>query len=181
MVNAQLGVAPYDVLVTGLTEVTGLPFGVISILLASVWIGIGCLLGVRPGVGTVVLTLAVGPLFDLGFAIAPEPDALLLRAPMFLGGAVITGLAVALLISARLGSPGFEMAMLGLSSRGLSLRWVRTGLEFLAFSIGWALGGQVGIGTVVFALAFGHLLHGWLTVLGESTTPDEVEDAAASV
>jgi uncharacterized membrane protein YczE len=96
------------------------------------------------------------------------PDALGARLAMLLGGVVLNGLAGALYIGSQLGPGPRDGLMTGLVRRtGLSVRLVRTSLEVIVLVVGWLLGGAVGLGTVVYALAIGPLVHAmlpWCTV-----------------
>jgi uncharacterized membrane protein YczE len=89
----------------------------------------------------------------------PTPDALGTRSALLLGGVVLNGLAGALYIGAQLGPGPRDGLMTGLVRRtGLSVRLVRTTLEVTVLAVGFLLGGTVGLGTVLYALAIGPLL-----------------------
>ena len=96
-----------------------------------------------------------------------------------IGGVALCGLASALYIGAQLGRGPRDGLMTGLSRRtGLSLRLVRTGLEVAVVVIGLLLGGVLGLGTVVYALAIGpltQLMLPWLTV--DVTAPAQAAES----
>jgi uncharacterized membrane protein YczE len=163
--DARLGVSPWDVLHQGIADRTGLTFGTVVVL-----VGLGVLLfwiplGQRPGIGTVVNTLTVGYIVDLFLSLQPEPTVLVWRWAYLLAGIVICALGMAAYIGAGLGPGPRDGLMTGLAARGLPLWSVRTGLELVALAIGWVLGGDAGVGTVLFALGIGPLGHWFLARL----------------
>lgn len=100
---------------------------------------------------------------DLTLSTTPEQHDLLPRAGLLLGGIVLNGIAGALYIGSQLGPGSRDGLMTGLHRRtGISLRVVRTTLELSVLVIGWLLGGVVGLGTVLYALAIGPLVQFFL-------------------
>jgi uncharacterized membrane protein YczE len=171
---ARLGVSPYDVLHQGVAERTGLSFGTVVVLL-----GLLILLGwiplrQRPGIGTVLNTLTVGFVVDLGLYLLPEPDLLAWRVAFLLTGIVITALGIGLYIGSGLGPGPRDGLMTGIAAKGYAIWKVRTALELIALVIGWTLGGDVGVGTVLFAFSIGPLGHVFLSRLhlGSPETPE---------
>jgi uncharacterized membrane protein YczE len=162
---ARLGVSPYDVLHQGLADTTGLSFGTVVVLLGLLILLLWIPLGQRFGIGTVINTLSVGFIVDGVLQVLPEPDSLALRWPMLLGGIVVTALGMALYIGAGLGPGPRDGLMTGLAAKGYPLWAVRTVLEMTALAAGWVLGGDVGIGTVLFAFGIGPLGHWFLARL----------------
>jgi len=165
ILQARLGVSPYDVLHQGLSEVTGLSFGTVVVLLGLVILVVWIPLGQRLGVGTVINTLTIGFMTDAFLELVPEPDKLVWRWPMLLGGILITSFGMACYIGAGLGPGPRDGLMTGLAAKGFPLWMVRTVLELTALVCGWALGGDVGVGTVLFALGIGPLGHWFLVRL----------------
>jgi uncharacterized membrane protein YczE len=118
LVRSNLGVAPFDVLNTGLNEVTELSFGLCFILMSAVFFGTGYLLGAKLGWACLGGTLTIGVMVNLVLRAVPERDALALRVPFLLGGILI--IAVAICLSAtELGAGPTEVMMLGLVNRRL--------------------------------------------------------------
>lgn len=113
----------------------------------------------RPGFGTISNALVIGPVIDLALLVIPTPHALALRWATMLSGVVLNGVATGAYMGAGLGPGPRDGLMVGLSARGRSLRVVRTSIELTVLIAGWALGGTVGIGTVVYALGIGPLVH----------------------
>lgn len=157
--HARLGVAPYDVLHQGLSQVTGLSFGAVVVLLGLVILLVWIPLRQRPGIGTVVNTLTVGWIIDLVLHLLPDTGVLAARWLLLLGGIVVAALGMGLYIGAGLGPGPRDGVMTGIAAKGVPLWLVRTALELAALVSGWVLGGDVGIGTVLFALGIGPLGH----------------------
>jgi uncharacterized membrane protein YczE len=166
MAEAGLGLGPWDVLHQGLALHTGLSLGSLNIA-----VGVGVLLlwlplRQRPGIGTVLNVLVIGLVVDLTLALLPEPEHLAVRVPAMLAGVVLMGVGSGLYIGAGLGPGPRDGLMTGVAARGHSVRSVRTALEVTVLVLGWALGGTVGVGTVVLALAIGPLVQASLEWLG---------------
>ncbi|RIX28881.1 membrane protein YczE [Amnibacterium setariae] len=158
ILRAQLGVGPWDVLAQGLARVTGVPFGLVTngigALLLLLWIP----LRQRPGVGTLLNVLLVGTAAQAVLDLTTPPDGLLLRIGLLVGGMVLLAVATAVYVGAELGAGPRDGLMLGLHRRLGWPVWVARGVvEGSALLAGWLLGGNVGIGTVVFALGIGPL------------------------
>ncbi|RJQ80315.1 hypothetical protein D5S17_07550 [Pseudonocardiaceae bacterium YIM PH 21723] len=153
--KAGLGLDPWGVLHQGLSIQTGLSIGTWVILMSLVVLVLWIPLRQRPGWGTVANTLTVGLFLDGSLWILPTAHTLIWQILMVIGAVVITGLASGLYIGADLGTGPRDGLMTGLARRGLSLRVARTGVELTVLVAGWLLGGQVGVATVVFAVAIG--------------------------
>ena len=162
MVEAGLGVSPYDVLHQGLADLTGLSFGTVVILLGTLVLIVWIPLGQRFGIGTVINTVTVGLIVDAFLEWSPTPETIGLRWVYLLGGIVIIAFGVGLYIGAGLGPGPRDGLMTGIAAKGYPLWIVRTGLELTALIAGWLLGGDVGIGTVLFAFGIGPLGHYFL-------------------
>jgi len=165
IIQARLGVSPYDVLHQGLADVTGLSFGVVVVLLGLVILVAWIPLGQPFGIGTLINTLTVGFVVDAGLHLIDAPEGLALRWTMLLVGIVVTALGIGLYIGAGLGPGPRDGLMTGIAAKGFPLWVVRTLLELAALAIGWALGGDVGVGTVLFAFGIGPLGHWFLARL----------------
>ena len=159
MLRAELGVMPWTVLDQGLSEVFGLQVGTWSIIVGAVVLALWIPLRSRPGIGTLANVLLIGLSINATLAVLPAAHTLPVQVPLLLGGIVLNGLATGAYIGAGLGPGPRDGLSTGLAARGLSLRLVRTGIEVGVLAVGWALGGVVGVGTVLYALAIGPLTH----------------------
>lgn len=160
MVRGALGVAPWDVLTQGIGKQTGLEFGLITNLIGVFVLMLWIPIRQKPGVGTVANVLLIGPSAQLGLWLIPEPTELIARILLLAGGLLLIALATGLYIGARFGPGPRDGLMTGIHHKfGWKLWVVRTALEVTVLSIGWLLGGNVGIGTVAFALLIGPMVN----------------------
>lgn len=172
MIRADLGLAPWDVLHSGLTQHVPITIGQAVVIMSFVVLLLWIPLREKPGLGTISNALVVGFSADATLALLGDPDALWVRAAMMLGGIALCALATAMYIGAQLGRGPRDGLMTGLARRtGRSLRLVRTGLEVTVVLIGLLLGGTLGLGTVLYALAIGPLTQLWLPawIVSENT------------
>lgn len=168
LVQAGLGLDPWDVFHQGLTHHLPLSFGQVVIVVGAIVLLAWIPLRQRPGIGTVLNVVVIGLAADAGIALVPAPDALWARVMLLTVGVVGNALAGALYIGARLGPGPRDGLWVAIVERtGLSVRLVRTGIEVTALGAGFLLGGTVGVGTVVYALAIGPLIQAFLGVLPE--------------
>ncbi len=154
-----LGVDPWDVLHQGLSRTFGLGVGTWAILASVVVLLFWIPMRQLPGVGTIANALTVGTVIDLVLGAVSPPHALSVRAAVLVAGILLNGIATGLYIGAGLGPGPRDGLMTGIAARGHPIRVVRTGIEVTVLVIGWILGGTVGIGTVLYALAIGPLAH----------------------
>lgn len=159
MVQARLGLGPWDVLHQGLARRLGLQIGWIVILVSAVVLLAWVPLRQRPGLGTISNLVLVGLVTNVALAVVPAPDALAARIAMLASGIVLNAAATALYIGAGLGPGPRDGIMTALASRGYSIRVVRTSIEASVVVLGFLLGGSVGIGTIAYALLIGPLVH----------------------
>ena len=163
MVRADLGLNPWDVFHQGLFEQVGGSFGTVVIAVGAAVMLLWIPLRQRPGFGTIANMIVIGLAADFSLGFLPHPEGLPLRAAWLVGGIVLNGIAGGAYIGAALGPGPRDGLMTGLSARtGWPLRRVRTGIEVAALAIGVALGGTIGVGTVLYAVAIGPLVHFFL-------------------
>lgn len=166
MIEAGLGLDPWDVFHQGLTHYLPMTFGQITILVGAAVLVLWIPLKQWPGIGTILNVLLIGIAVDQGLALLHQPDSLVLRAVMLVSGVVLNGLAGALYIGAHLGPGPRDGLFLGLVRRtGYSIRLMRTSVEVTVLVIGWLLGGTIGVGTVLYALAIGPLVQLFLPLV----------------
>ncbi len=160
MVIAGVGVSPWDVLAQGFARVTTLDFGLVTILLSGVVLLLWIPLRQKPGIGTLANALSVGAVAQLVLWFVPAPDQIWAKVLVFAAGLVVVAVATGLYIGAELGPGPRDGLMTGLVRRtGWPVWAVRTGIEVAVTAIGWALCGNVGIGTIAFALLIGPMVH----------------------
>lgn len=183
LVRSMLGAAPWDVLTLGVSNHVPFSFGMVIILVSVVVLLCWIPLRERPGLGTVLNALLVGPAADLALLVIPEVSALWGRALMMIAGVVMVGLATGLYIGARFGPGPRDGLMTGLHRvTGQPIWVVRTTLEIVVVTLGWLLGGVFGVGTMVFALAIGPLCQVFIPLFDMAPRPQsDPEPAEASV
>lgn len=162
VLEARLGVSPWDVLHQGLSDATGLSFGAVVVAVGLVVLVLWIPIRQRVGIGTVINTFSIGFIVDACRDALPRVHEPGWRWLMLIGGIVIAGVGVGLYIGAGLGSGPRDGLMTGLAAKGYPLWIVRTVLELSALGAGWVLGGDVGAGTVLFAFSIGPLGHWFL-------------------
>ncbi|MFG2605495.1 YitT family protein [Streptomyces sp. NPDC048514] len=181
LVRAGLGMEPWGVLHQGLAERTGLTIGVVSIVVGAAVLLLWLPLRQRPGLGTVSNVFVVGLAMDGTLALVPDSRALAVRIPLLLAGIASNGVATGLYIAASFGPGPRDGLMTGLHRRtGRSIRLVRTLIEAVVVVTGFALGGTVGVGTVLYAVAIGPMAQLFLRVFAVPAAPDGSTVVAAA-
>ncbi len=175
LIRADLGLDPWDVFHQGLADRLSLSFGTVVIITGAVVLLLWIPMRQRPGIGTVSNIFVIGLAADLGLWLIPDLQSLTLRVAFLLGGILIIGVASGAYIGAGLGPGPRDGLMTGIVARtGGSVRVVRTGIELSVLAIGWMLGGTVGVGTLLYALAIGPIVHVTLpffTIRGSDEAP----------
>lgn len=177
MLRGAVGVPPWDVLAQGLALHTVIPFGfwtnIIGFAVLLLWIP----LRERIRVGTVLNALVVGPVAQVGLWLLPEQESLWVRIPMFIGGMLIVAVGTGFYLGAQLGAGPRDGVMTGLHRRfGLPIWVARTGIEVVVLAAGWLLGGNVGLGTLAFALLIGPLVGFTIPRLTVTLPPETIAD-----
>jgi len=158
MVRAGIGLSPWDVLAQGLSFKSGIEFGWITNLVGLVVLAFWIPLRQRPGLGTILNVLLIGPSAQLGLDLLPQQTELWAQVLFFAAGLALLAVATGLYIGPRMGPGPRDGLMTGLHARtGRPIWMVRTAIEVTALIIGWVLGGNVGVGTLAFALLVGPL------------------------
>lgn len=183
-IRAGLGLDPWDVFHQGVSEKTGFSIGVVVIAVSFLVLLLWIPLRQMPGIGTIANAVLVGLFADLGLWLIPEFSHLGGQIAMLAGAVILNGIASACYIGARLGPGARDGLMTGLVRRtGWSVRLVRTGIEVVVLAVGFLLGGSVGVGTVVYALAIGPIVQVLLPKFmvperAKATAPTEAVAAA---
>lgn len=183
IVRADLGLDPWDVLSQGVferfAEAAGLGFGMVVNLIGMAVLLLWIPLRQKPGIGTIANVLVIGSVAGLALRYIPADPVLPVRSLFLATGIVLNGVASGAYIGAGLGPGPRDGLMTGLVARtGWPIKVVRTAIELTVVVAGWALGGSVGVGTILYALAIGPLVQIFLPVFtvgkeeGRKTLPD---------
>ncbi|QFY10695.1 hypothetical protein GBF35_32445 [Nonomuraea phyllanthi] len=156
-VESGLGNDPWDVFHQGLAVRIGLSIGTVIIGIGALVMLLWIPLKQRPGIGTISNVLFLGLFADAAIFVLPTPSHLALQALYLALGVPAIALATVLYIGAGMGPGPRDGIMTGLVRLGLSVRLGRFLIEVTVLAAGWLLGGTVGVGTLVFALAIGPL------------------------
>jgi len=159
-IRAGLGLDPWDVFHQGLANRSGLSIGVVVIAVSFLVLLLWIPLRQMPGFGTLCNAILVGVFADIGLAVIPPVTHLAAQIGLLAGAVLVNAVASALYIGAGFGPGARDGLMTGLARRtGWTVRFSRTLIEVTVLAAGWLLGGSVGVGTVVYALAIGPLVH----------------------
>jgi uncharacterized membrane protein YczE len=172
MIRARLGLGPWDVFHQGLAARLGLPFGWVVIAFSAVVLLLWIPLRQRPGLGTICNALVVGLAVDAALGVLPSASSPAVRVAFLLAGILANGVATGLYIGAGLGPGPRDGLMTGLARHGFSIRRARTAIELSVLTAGWMLGGTVGIGTIMYAVSIGPLVHVFLPRLTVTAPPE---------
>jgi uncharacterized membrane protein YczE len=160
MVRADLGLGPWDAFHQGLAKQFGVKIGTTAMVVGAV-VMLGWLpLKQKPGIGTVMNVLCIGPMTNIALDYIHTPDGIVARWALMLGGIVVISIGSALYLPTKLGAGPRDGLMLGVHQKfGLSIRVARTLVEISVLVAGYFLGGTVGYGTLAFACLIGPLVH----------------------
>ncbi|SOE00156.1 Uncharacterized membrane protein YczE [Blastococcus haudaquaticus] len=180
IVTSTLGNMPWDVLHQGLADRLDRSIGTVAIAVGALVLLAWLPLRQRPGLGTVSNVVVLGLVLDATLAVLPDPTSLPARAGFLVAGILLNGVATAAYIGVHLGPGPRDGLMTGLVRRtGRSVRLVRTSIEVAVVAVGWLLGGTLGIGTVLYAVAIGPLVQVLLPLLSVSPAGRPTRPAAA--
>ena len=171
LVTADLGLDPWDVFHQGLSRTFGIRLGTVVVVASLAVLVLWIPLRQRPGLGTVLNALLVGVVFEVAIAVLGDVDSSFTRWATLRAAITLNAVATGMYVGAGLGPGPRDGLMTGIANRGHSIRLVRTGIELGALAVGVLLGGSVGIGTVVFAVSIGPLVHLTLPVFTITNHP----------
>ena len=159
-IRSDLGVDPWDVFHLGVGMQLGMTIGTVIIVTGAAVLLLWIPLRQMPGLGTISNVICIGLAADASMALIPELDSLPVRIAFLVSGIVMNAIATSMYIGAGFGPGPRDGLMTGLVARtGWPVKWVRTAIEVAVVAIGWLLGGSVGLGTILYAVAIGPLVH----------------------
>ncbi len=161
MIHANIGLSPWDVLHQGISLKTGLTMGQISIGVGVIIIIIDAFMGEGIGFATLGNVFLIGTFLDVfeGLNIVPYANNLFTGIVMMLIGIILAAIATVLYLKPALGSGPRDGLMLAINKRSSkSVGTIRTIIELTALTVGWILGGSVGIGTIISGFGLGYAI-----------------------
>ena len=181
MVRAGLGLDPWDVFHQGLSRRLDWSLGTVVLVVGALVLLLWVPLRQRPGLGTVSNIVVIAVAVDATLAVLPDAQGLPLRVLLLALGVVGNAAATAAYLGAGFGPGPRDGLMTGLVRRtGGSVRVVRTAIEVVVLAVGWVLGGDVGLGTVAYAVGIGPLVHLLLPVFARPAAPAPPERLTGS-
>lgn len=167
MLRSELGLGPWDVFHTGVNNLTGLTVGTASLVMGILVVAGAWWLGERPALGTVINMVLIAVFIDLMIPIVPPAGSAVAALAYYLSALVIAGICSGMYISTGLGKgPRDALTMVLTRRTRLSVRQARTSVEVVVLALGWAMGGMVGVGTLLFAFLMGPAMQWGLQLFG---------------
>ena len=158
LIRAELGLPPYDVLLSAVARDLGMTHGQAGWVIAGSLLIVATLLGRRPRLATLVWILSNGLAIDAALPLIESPAALPTRLLFAAAGTCGIAAGVALVVHSGGTGGAFELIIKAMGDRGLRPVPVRTALELTTLASGLALAGDAGLVTIAFALTFGPLV-----------------------
>ena len=156
LIVSSTGASPWSVLAQGISLNAALSIGAITILISVVVLIFWIPLNQRPGIGTILNALIVGLMIDVSIKFVPTPESYVSQLLLAIVAVLTVGLGGGIYLVANLGAGPRDGLMVGLQQKTSSpIAAVRAFLEITVMSIGWYLGGTVGVGTLLFAFGIG--------------------------
>ena len=150
------GASPWSVLAQGISLHIDLSIGVITFFVSSFVLFLWFFLDQKPGIGTIMNIIIISIMIDVSIAFVPTPENYISQLLLAIFAVLIVGLGSGFYLIANLGPGPRDGLMVGLQRKtNLPIALVRVFLEIIVVSIGWYLGGTVGIGTLLFAFGVG--------------------------
>ena len=156
IIGSGSGVSPWTVLAQGISSKTDLSIGVatflISIFILIFWVPLKQI----PGIGTIFNAIIIASAIDLTLGFIPKPELIYLKIMQASFGILIVGIGSGIYLASNLGPGPRDGLMIGLQQKtNTSIPLIRTIIEITAVTVGWFLGGIVGIGTILFVFGIG--------------------------
>ncbi len=155
---ANLGLGPWGVLHDGISKTINITYGQAGIMTSLISLLLWIPLKQKPGIATIFDAFWIGLTADFVINIIPDAPSLVIQTIYLITGITLIGLGTAIYVGGDLGAGPRDGIMVGLEKLGLKIGTARTLLEFVAFSIGFLLGGKIGIASIIIVLSIGRVL-----------------------
>ena len=165
------GASPWSVLAQGISNYIDLSIGTITFLISFFVIFLWVFLNQKPGIGTILNAIIIAVMIDVCLKYISTPESFELRILLAVFAVLITGIGSGIYLIANLGPGPRDGLMTGLQKKtSLPIASVRAFLEISVVSIGWYLGGTVGVGTLLFAFGIGPCVAFGLFIVNKIST-----------
>ena len=156
LIVSAVGASPWSVLAQGIYLNVGFSVGILTILISVGVLFLWLPLNQKPGIGTILNALIIGLMIDICIKFVPTPENYISQLLLAIIAVLTVGLGGGIYLVANLGAGPRDGLMIGLQQKtNLPIAAVRAFLEITVMSIGWYLGGTVGVGTLLFAFGIG--------------------------
>jgi uncharacterized membrane protein YczE len=156
IITASIGMSPWTVLAEGLSLTSGLSIGVLTFLISLIVLLLWIPLKQKAGIGTILNVIIIAAVIEWSLPYLPHPETFLIQIFQAILGTLIVGFASGIYLIANLGPGPRDGLMTGCQRvTNLPIAWVRVFIEITVISIGWTLGGTIGVATVIFAFGIG--------------------------
>lgn len=166
---AYVGMSAWSVFHDGLSIYFSLSFGLLTVIVGIIILALSIIfLKAKVGVGTILNIIVIGPLIDFMDVIYHNtPDNKVLLGIIFVFGLLFTTFGRSLYIASRLGPGPRDGLFVGLARvTQIDVKYIKPLIEFIVLGIGYALGGNLGIGTVILIVTSGYLVQFFFGILG---------------
>ena len=178
MLRANIGLDPWDAFHQGISRMTGVAIGTVTVIVSFAVLVLWIFLRQKLGIGTIMNSITIGLTINVFYAWIPDAPNYLFGVGYFLVGILINGLGISMYIGGGLGPGPRDGMMTGLVKKtGRPVWLVRTAIEVVVLALGWAFGGTLGLGTVIYAFSIGPVVHvmlPWFN-LDKVKEPEELE------
>ena len=166
IIGSGSGVSPWTVLAQGISSKTGLSIGMATFLISIFILIFWAPLKQIPGIGTILNAIIIASAIDLTLGFIPKPELIYLKILQASFGILIVGIGSGIYLASNLGPGPRDGLMIGLQQKtNTSIPLIRTIIEITAVTVGWFLGGIVGIGTILFVFGIGPCVGVGLTLV----------------
>tara|TARA_B100000579_G_scaffold354211_1_gene309152 strand:+ start:117 stop:764 length:648 start_codon:yes stop_codon:yes gene_type:complete len=156
LIVSFMGASPWSVLAQGISLNINLSIGTITLLISLAVLVLWIPLGQKPGMGTIFNAIIIAIMIDLCIKFVPTPSTYIHQFILAVISVITVGIGGGIYLVSNLGAGPRDGLMIGLQKlSNLPIALVRGALEISAVSVGWYLGGTVGIGTLLFAFGIG--------------------------
>ena len=156
IITASIGMSPWTVLAEGLSITTGLSIGALTFLISLGVLLLWIPLKQKAGIGTILNVIIIAAVIEWSLPFLPHPENYVMKIIQAVSGTIIVGFASGIYLISNLGPGPRDGLMTGFQRvTGLPIAWVRIFLELTVITVGWTLGGTIGIATIIFAFGVG--------------------------